>query len=105
MDTVVKAFIVSDGNGDGCVLWHQGSYLNTMTEDYGRHIGDLGLDDAPLGVSVFEGNVVLENEDWTYVGDFRDPTSEEWECLKTRKSPWPEPESLPKLEDTLGDPT
>lgn len=91
-----KGVITCDGNGNGVVLWPVG-VLRMETDGSGSTLVDLGLDDAPLGLSVWEGTYHFEESitdpgDGVLMplGDFRLPTSEEWEAIKAGKCPWPE---------------
>ncbi len=50
------AVVASDGRGNGAVLWTVGAHLNLEIEEMGLHrLDELWLDDAPLGISVWEG--------------------------------------------------
>jgi hypothetical protein len=93
-----KALVASDGNGEGFVLQYTGSHITIEICEVGvsrSDLIDLGLDGAPLGLSIWEGNYVhriaYENEVDTYLeGVFRNLTPEEWELLKNKSYLWPD---------------
>lgn len=102
------AVLASNGD-DGCVLFTVGPHvLFDMKESgLGNKLDDLGLSDAPAGLSVWEGTTAgggrtFEGDyDDTYlVGTFRPLTEEEWAAVKMGDCPWdnapwmlsPEPE-------------
>jgi hypothetical protein len=56
----------------------------------------LGLDDAPNGISIWEGGIKSvhvhtpdcnEHDSWL-AGGFRDPTDEEWAAIRKNECPW-----------------
>lgn len=57
---------------------------------------DLGLDDAPEGISIWEGGIKTVhfhspdcNEyDSSLIGSFRAPTPAEWESIMKAECPW-----------------
>jgi len=53
-----KAVIAMSGDGGfGCVLWTVGAHVNSMIREAGVNDLDLlGLDDAPEGISIWEGD-------------------------------------------------
>jgi hypothetical protein len=82
--------------GVGCALWTIGPHVQSMIDNLGHALQDLGLDDAPDGISVWEGvlktvHIVLpdanEDESWLE-GSFREPTEEEWSFIKQNRCPW-----------------
>ena len=94
-----KGVIACDGNGHGVVLWGVGTGLRQEIDEYCFHaLGDLGLDDAPAGVSVWEGTYVWqsggfehpEDGDMQPVGAFRAPTDDEWTSIRCGNCPWAE---------------
>jgi hypothetical protein len=82
-----------------------------MVKDAGvSRLDDLGLDDAPEGISIWEGIIKTshtntpdanEYESWL-AGDFRDPTPEEWEAIRKNECPWDEDDWLVKPPTTEG---
>lgn len=90
--------VVASNCGDGSVLWYAGGHLDfEISEGVGNVLADLGLDDAPLGISVWVGKVnYIEYQcaeggvdcDAETVGEFRDPTPEEWDAIKSGRNPW-----------------
>jgi len=109
--------VIANGRGYGCVLWFSGDQLYFEIDGMGGHLSDLALDDAPEGISVWEGRYVWypgsyehPTDGWSEpVGVFRDPTPEEWAQITKNQSPWnytgpsesieiTNPELLPTLE-------
>lgn len=93
------AVIASDGAGHGCVLWYaEHSAIDSMIEGVGAELEALGLDDAPAGITIWEGNMrggerrsTPDGEDYsdTYlVGNFRALTSYEWGAMMENVAPW-----------------
>lgn len=98
-DEPSKGVIACDGEGRGCVLWAVGAHLRFEMEEcrlFG--LGDLGLDDAPAGVSIWEGKFIWQSGGWECPQDgemfpkgaFRSPTDEEWEAIRAGRCPWQE---------------
>ncbi len=90
-----KAVVACTGNGHGAVLWTAGPHVQQMIDDCSAALDELGLDDAPEGISVWEGK--LEGGRSGYYGDdydcelrgaFRDPTEEEWSAIRRGECPW-----------------
>jgi hypothetical protein len=93
------ALIACDGGGHGVVLWTVGPHLAMEMEEGGlTQLCDLGLDDAPQGISVWEGRVRYhrstswesghtESEAETE-GTFRPPTPAEWLVIAQNQCPW-----------------
>ncbi len=90
--------VIACRNGEGSVLWWVGGHIDFELSESGMvSLGDLGLDNAPEGISVWDG-VYVFHEDTSYfdndggeteaVGDFRVPTDEEWEHIKRNECPW-----------------
>jgi hypothetical protein len=93
-----KAVIAANDKGFGCVVWYVGPGLTNEIEEVGLHeLGDLGLDDAPEGISVWEGVFVWQpgpyehpdDGDLVPSGTFRKPTDEEWIAIREGRNPWP----------------
>lgn len=93
-----KAVLASDGV-DGIVLYTVGPGLwQEMVEGGLSMLSDLGLDNAPKGISVWEGKYIWQpgtyecpEDGYTKpVGEFHAPTDEEWDCIKQNKCPWPD---------------
>jgi hypothetical protein len=69
-----------------------------MQEGGLRQLDDLGLDDAPLGISVWVGKYLMRTVSYydgpeyesDAVGHFRPPTAAEWEAIREGQSPWTE---------------
>jgi hypothetical protein len=91
------AVVACDENGEGCILWFCGAHLDFEINEGGmKTLGDLGLDDAPPGISVWEGSYVgtkSETMDGTeydteVMGEFRSPTPQEWTEISLNTCPW-----------------
>lgn len=92
------AVIACDGKGNGCVLWYGGgASLRYEIEELGMCcLSDLGLDDAPHGISVWVGRFIAEpigNYDCPDVctephGKFRQPHESEWAKIRMNKNPF-----------------
>lgn len=84
------AVVACDGHGNGCILHHVGGHIAFDLSEVGRGLGDIGLDNAPEGISVWEGRHVGSGEDVTLEGDFRDPTDAEAAAIAAGECPWNE---------------
>jgi len=102
--------VVCMGMQDGFVLHTVGPALRHEMEEAGLHfLSDLGLDDAPEGISVWEGKYVWHRGGWENpddgdseaVGTFRELTEAEWDSVKKNECPWNEDEY--KVKEKLGD--
>jgi hypothetical protein len=93
-----RAVVASDGH-DGQVLWSKGAHIETeiCESGTGSRLQDLGLDDAPCGISVWEGfyktvqcGNPLDGYDYETEpkGRFRAPTDEEWSAIRAGRNPW-----------------
>lgn len=77
----------------GCALWWwpPGGQLGQEAET-GATIDALGLEDAPIGISIWEGIYVwVSAEDGPHtnpVGKYRAPTDEEWAKIREGAHPW-----------------
>ena len=88
-----RAVVASDGKGNGCVMHYVGAHLDQWRSDVGDSLKDLGLDEAPAGISIWEGKVhTTRGYDGDYdaelVGEFRAPTEEEWDFINHDDCPW-----------------
>lgn len=100
-ETVNKAVIANGAHHTGCVLWWTGTQLHNEIHEAGlSDLSDLGIDDAPHGISVWEGYYsythdlspegVNEGGESIPHGEFRAPTAEEWAAIHENRTPWPE---------------
>lgn len=99
--------VIANGAHGGCVLFFAGPHLYSMVSDAGISDLDLlGLDDAPEGISIWEGGIKSvhintpdcnEHDSWLD-GSFRDPTDEEWAAIRRNECPWDEDAWLKKPE-------
>lgn len=94
-----KGVIACTDSGRGVVLWAVGAHLRYEIEELGfYHLGDLGLDDAPVGISVWEGKYIWQPGSGEHPqdgevypgGTFRAPTDAEWEAIRAGRCPWAE---------------
>ena len=106
-----KAVVASDGKGAGAVLWSIGVHVNFAIAELGfMDLGDLGLDDCPLGIHIWEGHSETRHsddgeDDWLeLVGKFRQPTLDEWEKIKNNTCPWPDNKPLHPLNEKASGP-
>lgn len=91
-----RAVVACDGQGHGTVLWWVGGALWEEIEEAGIHgLSDLGLDDAPHGLSVWEGNYVQvacgtegDGPEAALKGTFRDLDDDEAARVLERRNPW-----------------
>jgi hypothetical protein len=95
-----KAVIANPKHGGGCILWYIGGSLANEIEECGLYqLSDLGLDDAPPGISVWEGTFVWQRGPYEHPNDgdmlpsgkFREPTPEEWFWIIGNRNPWDAP--------------
>lgn len=94
-----KAVVARDEKGVGCILWWTGEHLRCEIDAGFYDLSDLGLDDAPHGISIWEGIYVYYSGSWENElegggsdpkGTFRSPTDDEWGAIKAGRSPWGE---------------
>jgi hypothetical protein len=114
-----KAVVACDGKGRGAVLWAAGPHVRFEVE-YTSGCGsldELGLDDAPLGLSVWEGRFVTHGEaaipgvcDDSYYtepqGEFRPLSEDEWFWVRRGVCPWEDNDwrgEAPKGVGSVGD--
>jgi hypothetical protein len=91
--------VIACRGGAGVVLYSAGPHVESMIDGGGsRLLDDLGLDDAPDGISVWEGGIksvhintpdAYEYDAWLE-GTFREPTGEEWQAICRGECPWPD---------------
>lgn len=91
-----RAVVACTQGGAGVVLWSFGGGIEALMDGTGPVLQDLGLDDAPPGISIWEG--VVGGGEWSpgiedYAdiypeGTFRAPTDEEWVAIRAGRSPW-----------------
>jgi len=95
-----RLVVACNGNG-GCVLYAIGSCWEAWHEGSGSYrLDDNCLDDAPDGISIWEGRMHGwgPDRDGEYDaelrGEFRDLTEEEWKLLAKGEAPWNEKDWL-----------
>jgi len=90
------AVVASDAYRRGVVLWTVGPHVRFEMHEAGlAYLEDFGLDNAPHGVSVWEGKTeyhrcgdYAEHVEAELVGKFRQPTEHEWDCIQAGECPW-----------------
>lgn len=90
--------LIAAKDGKGCILSHDGDGIEADIDSLGvGDLGDHGLDDAPDGLSIWEGRldawVSHSPENGTdyeaqLEGKFRDLTEREWFLLRNTGTPW-----------------
>jgi hypothetical protein len=91
-----RAVIACNGKGNGAVLWTVGPHIRFEMDEGGlTGLDDLGLDDAPAGVSVWVGRYVAtggypDDGSSDPEGAFRPPTDDEWIAIREGRCPWAE---------------
>lgn len=80
------AVVAHAGDGEGVVLWQTGPHLQVQVDLCGPCLMDLDLDDAPLGISVWEGRYIQGRPE----GYFRRPTPAEGRCIIDNRCPFSE---------------
>ena len=90
--------IVACHNGQGVVLWYGGgpSLAYEIEEAGMRRLDQLYLDDAPDGISVWEGCYIttggncfgIDDVEVNAEGAFRKPTAREWRSIMAGRNPF-----------------
>jgi len=100
--------VIACNNGAGCVLYAIGSCWEAWYEGSGSHrLDDNGLDDAPDGISIWEGHMHSWGPDFDgeydaeLRGEFRNLTESEWKLLAEGQAPWDEKEWIEDREDVV----
>jgi hypothetical protein len=104
--------LVAQGHRQGCILEYTGTHIGYEVEGGAQDLTDFGLDDAPKGLSIWEGryhydpgydspNGPAEGSS-DPVGEFRRLTPEEWTKLARDGFLWPkDPDPDPANEVAL----
>lgn len=87
--------LIANNGGTGCILASDGAAIEYSQEN-GHALDDNGLDDAPDGLSIWEGrghssewHTDMGHEyDFELNGSFRDLTEQEWTLLRETGTPW-----------------
>lgn len=96
-----RAVMANAKQGGGCVLFVEPDcFLEHDISNLSARLDDLGLDDAPLGISVWEGTFKGGEKDHfngdyhdVYpVGTFRAPTDDEWTAIRECRNPFASPD-------------
>lgn len=89
--------LIACRGGHGCILDHDGLGIEADVEALGHgSLTDHGLDDAPDGLSIWEGRLHTSEShtpdgheyDSELIGEFRSLTDDEWKLLQTTGTPW-----------------
>ena len=88
--------VVANHGDAGCVLYTAGPHVASHLEQIGPRLDDLWLDDAPRGITVWEGvygphrlpSMDDVDDGCELVGTFRAPTSNEWDAIVRGSNPW-----------------
>jgi hypothetical protein len=93
-----KLLIAGDGKGNGSVLEYRGWGPTMDIRESGlTDLGDMGLDEAPLGLSIFEATKYNAGGHYNgFTGDYSDPTGyedgdfreltrQEWDAIIEKK--------------------
>lgn len=97
--TPSRAVIANRERGSGSIVYvAPDSLLAQQMGDVSDRLDDLGLDDAPAGISVWEGGFAGgEKDEWNGdyndvypVGTFRAPTDDEWAAIRDGRNPFVE---------------
>jgi hypothetical protein len=92
--TTESIALIANNNGKGVVVVSCGDGISYFAEACGPYLSDMGLDDAPHGLTIWEGRVVSSyspldgDHDAELVGSFRALTDAEWGRLAATGAPW-----------------
>lgn len=98
-----EPFVPSKGliaaEGEGLVLQYTGSSISWHIGEFSRQLDDLGLGDAPDGLSIWEGEMgsyrhrTADGDDWDFEanGKFRPLTPEELATFAAGNALWGTP--------------
>lgn len=107
-DKPSMAVVAKGMQQSGCIIWCAGPIWVYWADEVGSYdLADLGLDDAPDdGISIWSGKLI-DTSSWTdsgyeydaeLVGEFRDPTPEEWTAICKNECPWDDRDWIPDPE-------
>lgn len=89
--------LIACNGGCGVILEHDGPGIEAAVDgECNLRLEDHGLDDAPDGLSIWEGRYACFNTSYEYSyeyeceldGKFRDLTDREWDYLRETGTPW-----------------
>ena len=107
--------VIANRHGTGCVVWYGGgATLRFEIEEVCGALGldDLGLDDAPEGISIWEGCYVatqIHGYEGTPdvvtrpVGKFRRPHKSEWRAIRANENPFDPRDASERAFDAADD--
>ncbi len=92
--------VIMNWKGKGVAGFPSDVAMEQELSDVSPLLADLGLDDAPDGVSIWQGKVrwykcgYPGEEEWNseLIGEFRRPTADEMAALAAGVWPWPNPD-------------
>jgi hypothetical protein len=96
-DKLSRLVVASDGKGNGAAIFAVGAVVLEIDEIVSPQLMDLGLDDAPAGITIWEGRVAywesgnpLDGTEYNseLKGTFRRLTVEELTAVAEGKAPW-----------------
>lgn len=91
-ETPSRAVVANNTRNGGCVLWFTAdSVIEAEISNTSTRLADLGLDDAPEGISIWEGVYIKYVRQDDYLepsGAFRPPTDEEWTAIRAGRNPF-----------------
>ena len=86
--------LIAMGESNGTVVYWRGPHIGAEVVECSSDLEDLGLDDCPVGLWVWEGRYVVETYydtyecDTTPEGTFRKLTEQEIQALVEGRCPW-----------------
>lgn len=94
--TTESIALIANNGGVGVILEHDGTGIEASIDGVGKALDDNGLDDAPDGLSIWEGDFHTWQTwtDWGYDydaelrGTFRPLTQHEWLLISEGLPPW-----------------
>lgn len=85
--------LVASRSGTGVVVWTDSKEFDTILLDVNT-LDDLGLTEAPDGLSVWTGHIRMiwtghnSQDDFVLEGDFRSMNEDEYVAVTQNKNPW-----------------
>lgn len=98
--TKASRAVVCNNGKQGILLYYVGAAISGEVEEAGLwHLDELGLDDAPVGITIWEGDYRFDGTDNTYPeGAFRSLTPDEWASVQAGREPWNRADWMAKSE-------
>lgn len=83
---------------EGIILWYTGAIIQEMLASYGNSASECGLTNGEKGIHVWDGafhwemdgsgNYTYPDGEWVFHGTCREPTEEEWFCIRQNRNPF-----------------